>query len=342
MKTRASRRPPEGAGGRGRVARLVGGRGPQLVAGGGVERDDAAAAAADVGDDPPVLDEGRAGGPEEPLAHAVAGVGVDLPEAGAGLEVDGVELALRAEGVHPAVVHDGHRPRPLVEPEVIAVAGGVVVAPDGVAGAGVESLDDLAPSETVEQDDAAAGHRWAREARPPPAATTTASGRRPASFPPAAGRCSGRPAPVRGTAASPARPRGSPPPRRRSWRGRSTASGAVSVSRSVVIASRHDSTMTTRQMAGPWPPGRGIRVRSGGRAGPRAAGRDPEARTRRRIADETRAAPSPGGNRPVARGRAGGLARGGRGGPAVLRRGQHAPPLPPRPRCRIATSRSAS
>ena len=112
-----------------RVAGLVVGCRPQHLARGGVERHDAGALPADVGDQPAVLDQRRSRGAEEALGDAVACGRVLAPAFLPVGQAHGVQLALRAEGVDDAVGHHRHGARALVEPEVVAVVGGVGVAP---------------------------------------------------------------------------------------------------------------------------------------------------------------------------------------------------------------------
>src|SRR4029078_13245272 len=120
---------------------------PEHVAGVRVEGDDAGALravlAADVRDHASVLDEGRAGGAEEALAHAKSLHRVDVPDLSAGREIDGGQLALGAERVHASAGDDGNGARTFVESEVVTVRGGIRIAPLAGAGLGVERFDDL-------------------------------------------------------------------------------------------------------------------------------------------------------------------------------------------------------
>ena len=121
-----------------RIAALVIAGGPQDLSALGIEGDDAGAAAADVRDDAAVLDERRPGAPEEALLRAEALPRVLAPYARALREIDRVQLTFGAERVHDAVNNDRRRARPLVEPEVVAIRGGIRVSPLLVAGARIE------------------------------------------------------------------------------------------------------------------------------------------------------------------------------------------------------------
>ena len=163
----------------GGVARLVRRGGPQHVAGIRVERRDAGVAAADVGDDPAVLHHRRAGRAEETLADAETLCRVDVPEQLAGLQVDGGEPALRPERDDAPAGRDRHGARPLVEPEVVAVGGRRVVAPERFARRGVQRLQHLPAFEAVEEQHAPARHRRSGEPfadGPPPQLRRTAAG----------------------------------------------------------------------------------------------------------------------------------------------------------------------
>src|SRR4030095_14742045 len=103
-----------------RVAGVVLGRGPEDFAGFGLERHDAGLVAADVGDDTPAFDEGRAGRTKESLWHVEALHRVLAPAARALCEIHGVELTLRAERVDDAIGDDRHGARSFVEAEVVS------------------------------------------------------------------------------------------------------------------------------------------------------------------------------------------------------------------------------
>ena len=142
----------------GGVAGLVRRGGPQHRPRFGIERHDAGVVAADVRDDPPALDQRRAGGAEEPLAHAEPFRGVDLPERISRLQADGGEPPLRAEREDAPAGHDRHGPRPFVESEIVPVGGRRVVAPERTPGGGVERFEDLAAVEPMEQQQALTRH----------------------------------------------------------------------------------------------------------------------------------------------------------------------------------------
>ena len=95
---------------------MIGGS-PEHRARVGVERDDACALRAvrpaDVGDDPAVFDQRRAGGAEESLADAEPAHRIDVPDRFAGRRVDRVQLSFRAERVDPSVRDDRDGPRSL-------------------------------------------------------------------------------------------------------------------------------------------------------------------------------------------------------------------------------------
>ena len=150
------------------IAGLVIGRRPEDRARISAERDNpgplAAILPADVGNDPAVFDQRRAGGTEESLPYAEAPHGVDVPESPSRREVKGLQLSLRAKREDPAVDDHGHRARPFIEPEVVTISSRIRGAPLGSSCPRVEGLDDLFIADTVKQNQAIAGHHGSREA----------------------------------------------------------------------------------------------------------------------------------------------------------------------------------
>ncbi len=62
-----------------------------------------------------------------------------------------MKLALSAERVDDAIGNDRHGAGSLIEPEIVAVSGGVRVAPDRCAGLGVECLEHFLVAYAVEE-----------------------------------------------------------------------------------------------------------------------------------------------------------------------------------------------
>src|SRR5207237_3668096 len=125
------------------------------------------------------LNERRTGRAKKALRHAEPALGVHAPDPLSAREIHRVELSLGAKGVDDAIGDHGHRARALVEAEIVAVGRRIRVLPQRLAAGGVDSFDDLAIRDAMEEDDAilnddraaesladrpAPDHAWSRSA----------------------------------------------------------------------------------------------------------------------------------------------------------------------------------
>src|SRR5439155_9583592 len=130
-----------------------------------LESDDARALrAADVQQHGLAFDERRADHAEETFRCPELGLRVDAPNLFAGREVETVQQAFGAEGEDLSFRNRRRRPRAFVETKVVAVTGGIIKAPEQLAGAGIEAFDGFLVADSMEQNQAAAGNRRAAEA----------------------------------------------------------------------------------------------------------------------------------------------------------------------------------
>ena len=74
-----------------------------------------------------------------------------------------MKLPLCSERVYDVIHDDGHRPRPFVEPEIVAIRGGIRIPPLARPGARVEGLDHFAVGYSMKQDQSALNDNRAAE-----------------------------------------------------------------------------------------------------------------------------------------------------------------------------------
>src|SRR5439155_26957396 len=113
-----------------RIAGLLIGGFPQRGACSGVEGDQAGAGrASDIHQDATVVHQRRTGRAEEAFADTELLVRVHSPDLLAAVEVEAMQRALGAEGVHAPGGDGGRGAWSFVETEIVAITGGVVERP---------------------------------------------------------------------------------------------------------------------------------------------------------------------------------------------------------------------
>jgi hypothetical protein len=145
------------------IARLVGCRCPQRLAGRGIERHDTSRLAAHVHEHAIRIDEGRGGDTEVSLRRVEGLPRIHAPQHLPGREVDAVQHAVGAVREDAASGNHRRGARPFIESEIVSIPGGVVEDPDGLAGECRHRFHGLAIVDAMEEHQPVTNDRGARK-----------------------------------------------------------------------------------------------------------------------------------------------------------------------------------